>query len=177
MNISVFNQSGYQGRYMVIKLKYSQKEIEDKFSKYCSDSKKNLGWVEIKKKNEKWKINLIKGKGNLYQVNLRWDCWVKDQEILIKRKKTFDQVIQMIFGIILSSIEIMLFIGSFMSLAKASTLNLKISPMIILGIVFYSVIMFGFWMLYYMNFYKNIDKLLDQILEKVLGSERENKRI
>ena len=159
---------------MVVKLKYSQREIEDKFSQCSNGSKNNLGWVEIKKEDLKWKITLIRGKGNIHQVNLRWDCWVKDQEILIKRKKTFDQVIQMILGISLSSIEILLFIGFFMSLARASALNSEINPIILFGIVLYSMIVFIFWRLYYMNFYKKMDKLLDQILENVLGSEREN---
>lgn len=159
---------------MVIKLKYSQREIEDKFSRCTNDSKKNLGWIEIKKEEQKWKITLIRGKGNIHQVNLRWECWIKDKEISIKRKKTFDQVIQIIFGIILSSIEILLFIGFCMSLVRASALNLEINPMIMFGIVFYSVILCGFWMLYYLNFYKKMDKLLEQILENVLESERES---
>ena len=104
---------------MVVKSEHSQKEIEDKFSQCSNFRMKNVGWVEVKKHSKLWTINLIKGKGNTHQVNIRWDCWVKDEEILIKRKKTFDQVIQLIFASVFSSVGILLVIGFIMRLVEA----------------------------------------------------------
>lgn len=155
---------------MVVKSKHSQRETEDKFSQCSNFSMKTVGWIEVKKHQKKWTINLIKGKGNPHQVNIRWDCLIKDQEIMIKRIKTFDQVIQMILGIVFSSGGILPVIGFIMRLVRAAKLNLEINPMIAIGIVFYSMLVLVFWMLYYFNFYRKIDESLELILEKVLGN-------
>lgn len=148
---------------MNYKMDFSQYELEEKLSRCHTFRQNNLGTVEIKKMNQKWRITLIRGMGNRHAVNIKWDCWIKDYELIVKRKMTFDQIIQMMLAVIVSAVAVLLIVGCFWRLIDSAVFN----PRILIGTGVYILFVMILWIVFYMNFYKGINKLLEQIVKMV----------
>lgn len=147
---------------MIVRLKASQMIIENKFMNHQYFNENNLGWIELKKKDKYWKIRFSRQMGRT--PYWKWNCQIKDQEIIINRKISFDQIIMFIFlKIPVIIVALILFLGNLFELSEGDY-----SKDLFIGTIICAFFCLFFWGFYDLVYHWKEDKVLTQILEKIL---------
>lgn len=148
---------------MVVRIADSQYMVENKFNKQQYFYDKDLGYVWLTKTKDSWKIVYSTVASSI--LRWKWNCYIKDQEIVIKRKITVYQILLLVLGVIPAALfELLVVIGTLMFIITNSY-----TAFLFGGTMLFTAMAIGVCLLYYSCFYKNADRVIVQILEKTIG--------
>lgn len=153
---------------MIIYTKQKAYEIERNFELYKTGQNTDYGFVQMKKAAN-WVFIITKGRGNIHQVNMKWACLINDGEVILNRKKTFDQIIQLVFGVFLTCIYLLLIIGFFAKLIRTFLYGAEIEVFMVIGFIVFSLCVVAYWSVFYAIFYKNVDEKAKKIMNDILN--------